>query len=211
MDDDLKKLERKAYIAFYQDGLLDIFFGLMLSASGISALLEYYNISRHWVTISIVILPFMYISGKKIVTIPRLGRVNFSFWRKQRKSRVIVILVGVVMVSFALLVLAQTRLLKYDENFVRGYTGPLLEGLFFLIVFSIMAYLLDYNRLYIIALAFFISMPLAQALKGLLSTPFNEVVAYCVPGGGVVLFGVFLLLRFLRRYPKPDLEVLHES
>ena len=74
-------------------------------------------------------------------------------------------------------------------------------GLWILFVFSVMAYWLDFVRLYLIGAAY----AMAFAGAGLLDAPIVFLVA-----GGVVLFpGLFLLVRFIRKYPVPGRSELH--
>ena len=84
---DLKELENKAFRSFYQDGIWDIFFGLMMLAMYSFTLFDDLENKaiRMLVMLFIEIAAiFFLIYGKKEITVPRLGEVTFGKKRKRR-------------------------------------------------------------------------------------------------------------------------------
>ncbi len=89
---DLKQLERRAWTSFFQDGLLDIFMGLALLAIGIPAMLpglfgtELRQNAGAAVLMLFAFLPYW--AGKRFMTVPRMGRAEFTRARKSRQTKV---------------------------------------------------------------------------------------------------------------------------
>ena len=79
-DANLKEAERKVlHLAFQQDGLLDIMFGLLMLGSGIRTLAD--NV---WlILIAVAGIP-LYLIGKLMVTTPRLGIVKYGSSQARR-------------------------------------------------------------------------------------------------------------------------------
>jgi len=185
----LKELERKAFRSFYQDGIWDIFFGLMMLAMYASTVFD--NSGNK----ALKILPmifleifamFFLIYGKKQITTPRLGHVVFGPKRKRRLVYIFIVnlvalVAGVVLYGVNDLLslnLAQSELI-----------APLGMGVWIAFLTSIMAYFLDFDRLYIYALIY--GSTFAAVL--LLDLPILFLVAallILIPGG--VIFFRFL-------------------
>ena len=75
----LKELERKAFISYHQDGLVDIGLGLIMLVSVLSSTLHEMGTSdsiRQVIYIPLMLLcPLIIYLGKKYITTPRLGYV----------------------------------------------------------------------------------------------------------------------------------------
>ena len=188
---DLKSLERKAFRSFYQDGIWDIFFGLMMLAMWVPTLFD--NMDNKGIrTISLILIEmmavFFLIFGKKAITTPRLGNVNFGEKRKRR----LVYIIGVNLFSLgALLALALARN-AYPEQF-NASGGDIISsvglGIWITFITSVMAYFLDFNRLYLYALIYGSTF----ALVLLLDIPLLFLIAALL----ILLPGLFIFVRFL--------------
>ena len=152
----LKELERKAFRSFYQDGIWDIFFGLMMFAMYTFTFFNQFE-NKALRILSLLFLEifavFFLIYGKKLITVPRLGEVNFG---KKRKKRLIYI-IAVNLVS--LVVLAASAILQnIRPELFSGTNSNLITsvgmGVWIAFITSVMAYFLDFNRLYIYALIY---------------------------------------------------------
>lgn len=190
-DLNLRDLERKAWRSYHQDGLKDIFLGLILLAVGVSQSMGSVLALVGIEVIAIVLL----VASKRYITTPRLGRVEFSSERKAKKLRA-VFMVGIcALVGVgAYLALAgmggASRWLADHRELL--YVGV---GLWIFLLLSLIAYWLDFTRLYWIALVigatfsctFWFKAPAVFILSGLV----------------VLIPGLVLFVRFLRRYPLP--------
>ena len=71
----LKELERKAWRSFFDDGLWDIFLGLLLASMGVSGLLDHSSLTDDWgMTIYIGLLVVIMLSfwlARRLITVPR--------------------------------------------------------------------------------------------------------------------------------------------
>ena len=185
----LKELERKAFRSFYQDGIWDIFFGLMMLAMYVSTIFD--NSGNK----ALKILPmifleifamFFLIYGKKQITTPRLGHVVFGPKRKRRF--VYIFIVNLVALAAGVVLYGANDLLSL--NLAQSeLIAPLGMGVWIAFLTSIMAYFLDFDRLYIYALIY--GSTFASVL--LLDLPILFLVAallILVPGG--VIFFRFL-------------------
>ena len=79
---DLKEIERRAYMSYHQDGLLDIFAGLYVLGFGLGLFMDVV-----WdFGMGVIILPggfiavavSIWIAAKRRITMPRIGFVNFG-------------------------------------------------------------------------------------------------------------------------------------
>ena len=203
---DLKALERKAFRSTYQDGLWDIYWGLIVicmsffiyrPATGYSPL----NIVLS--TCTFVVAYALFWVGKRFVTVPRMGQVRFGEVRKQ-KGRTLAIILGVFVLVQGGIVLLTTigwrdpglaakinSILPAEsmERLMVAIVGSLFVGPTLLLI----AYFSDFLRGYYIA----ILMALAVFLMILLNQPIYPVII----GGLIILPGIILFVQFLRKYP----------
>jgi hypothetical protein len=194
-DINFKELERKAWTSYFQDGLWDIFMGLLMLTMGIRDLTD--NVWFTFVILAAVLVP---IAGKKFITIPRIGRVKFSPARKAKQNKLRAV-VGIAVIATGILLL--TTLLGLDIP--QAVVAPILV-ICIALVFGLMAYYMDFKRLYAYGLLFAISMALWETLD----TPTGPI-AFSVSGGIALLIGLAALIRFLRRYPKTAEEVYSDD
>lgn len=196
----LKEMEKKAWKSCFQDGLWDIFLGLIIVGFGIAPLIE--EITGITYLISLIILLslgyIIFYSGKKYITVPRIGNVKFGPKRKLKKIKVVVILAISVIFGIAAIVFTQTDLKPYNMDVS-------IWGIIFainaLIVFSLMAYYLDFPRLYIYSIFFAISIFIIETSSSHVGSTYDNVIGFGMLGVVIVLVGILHLTRFVRRYP----------
>lgn len=191
---DLKGAERRAWTFYFQDGLWDIFLGLMFVGAGLRTLTD-----NLWFYLLVAAGVLTLILGKRWITLPRLGAITFS---PQRKARLAVIRVA------ALIALIFTAVI-----FIMVVSGADLSALpigwFFVFlvpaVFLLMAYMMDFKRLYGYTLLIAAFMVITEIYGDPLAA-WAQIIAGLVP----LLTGLGLLVRFLRRYPALDEKMLAE-
>ena len=99
----LKEIERKAWRSTYQDGLLDITLGVILLSMGLSAWLDraapksLLSDLSYGLLLAVGVL--VYVLGKRWITIPRIGLVNFGPRGRARHRRSIIVLSASVLVG----------------------------------------------------------------------------------------------------------------
>ena len=99
-DLDLKEIERKAFRSTYQDGLWDIYLGLVIAAMGIFIYRPEGGYSPINILLMLALFSLAYAlfwAGKRFITLPRMGQVRFGPIRKRRMTKLALVL-GVVVV-----------------------------------------------------------------------------------------------------------------
>jgi hypothetical protein len=206
---DLKELERKAFRATFQDGLWDIFLGLLLLNMGGSALLGGSEMSPLWSMVVLTLFAgavlLLFWAGKKFVTAPRIGTARFGAQRKGKLKRVrlvlfLSVLLGALMALWGVgssvagvpYVIARLPLPAYV------WAGQCV------VVFGLAAYFMDVTRFYLYGVLYALPFPLGIMLaqNTSLSGTASMALTFGAAGGTMVLVGVALFVRFLRAYPK---------
>jgi len=184
----LKAIERKAWASYFEDGLLDILIGAMLLIGGIRSITDY-----AWYILLILPLILILPLGKMLITTPRLGHVKFGPARNLKQAKVIAVLVISVLATFGLLMLPKSGFALPPKMLI----SPIMAG-WIVVVFGMIAYYLDFRRLFAYGLLFAIS----EVLSGLFGV-YIGAMAQTIFGIVVLLIGLFVLARFLRKYPQP--------
>ncbi len=209
---DLKELERRAYRSFFKDGIWDICLGIMLLSLGVGGAISRAGIARgyiipdlHAITLSLYLLSMaVLIGGKKYITVPRLGAVRFGPARRARLSASILILAGSALLGLVVF------LLFARDSIPAGWLSARTLGLLAfvvncLVVFSLLAYFLDFRRLYGYAVLWAMAFPAADAVAKY--AELSRAVSFLVTVGALASImlatGLVLLIRFLRDYPLP--------
>jgi hypothetical protein len=211
----LKELERKAFRSTYQDGLWDLYFGLIVICMSVFIYRPASGYSPRNILLALCAMSVAYClfwAGKKYVTLPRMGQVKFGARREMRK-RTLVIVLGVVvfiqaafvafqMLSWANPVLGVTfnALLpaKAAGNLLVASVGALFVGPSMILV----AYFIDFPRGYFIA----IMIALAVFLMIYLNRPIYPIII----GVLIAIPGMVLFARFLQKYPLQREDASHE-
>ena len=184
----LQDVERRAWTLYFQDGLWDIFLGLLFLGGGLRSLT-----GNLWFYLLIAAGVLALILGKRWITVPRLGQINFSPQRKARQNLLRVAIFAVVLLTAAL---ALWTALPAGWIFV-----VLVPGIFLL-----MAYMMDFKRLYFYAVLITAFMVITEVYGDPLAA-WAQIIAGLVP----LSVGLVLLVRFLRRYPVIDEASLLET
>jgi hypothetical protein len=139
--------------------------------------------------------------GKRFITLPRVGRVRFGPKGKSRIGKAVILMTISALVGLLAFVIAA---LSAKGSLPRSFPTDLLIPAIWvgnmIIVFSLAAYFLRFNRLYLIGALFAIAVPLDIILRELTRRDLT-VVAFGVPAIAVIIMGIFVLSRFLRKYP----------
>lgn len=208
-DIDLKAIERKAWKLWFDDGLLDILWGLMLLQMFLGQLLEMVGVPRplNYLPIMTVAVVGM-IAGKLLVTRPRLGRVKFSAQRNLRRG--LAKLVAALTFSGTLLLLigiTTKSCTSADFALLGPETGSLfLLLLIVLVPLVLVAWLVDFWRLAFYGVLLIAADMVGETLKTVLDKPWDTFYAFSLPGTVILIYGIVLLIKFLRRYPRESVD-----
>ncbi len=204
---DLKEIERKAFLTTYQDGLWDLLFGLIVICMSFSFYRPangYSPLNIVMFSCSMVLANVLFWVGKKFITLPRMGQVKFGARRRKRVLTMfivlsVVVLVQVALFSFQLAAWANPELGAKLKEFlpksdaigrlIVASIGALMVGPSIILV----AYFTDFPRGYYIA----IMMSLAVFLMIYINKPLYPILI----GALILIPGIVLFVRFLKRYP----------
>lgn len=184
----LKEMENKAYrIYCVEDGLFDIFLGLIFVTGAIRSLTD--NVLF---TLGVAVAVIFYMLAKKYITNPRIGRVKFGRFGGSRQFNIMLVLLVSITATVALLSLSLSGL-GPAGTFAFPFVAVLL-----VVVFSALAYFLCFKRLYAYGLMFGVS----EVIWNTYGVPLGPM-ANLVTGSIIMTIGLVYLHRFLRKYPKP--------
>jgi hypothetical protein len=211
----LKEIERKAFRSTYQDGLLDMHYGLIVVFMSIFVYRPATGYSPLNIILSTLLITLsfaLFWAGKKYITLPRMGQVRFGAVRKQKKKTLAIILGVFVLLQVGLVGLTTLGWLDRDvskqlNNFINERISTLMvvAAIGSLMVGSSMivsAYFSDFPRGYYSALM----MALAVFLMIYLNQPIYPILI----GSLIILPGLVLFVRFLKAYPLQNKDIPHE-
>jgi hypothetical protein len=204
-DVDLNKIERAVWMRCYEDGLMEIFLGLMLLMMGSgSVFMEAYGMSEMGAIILLLVMAtaaiVLFYVGKRLVTFPRIGRVKFGPKGKARLKKTTIIMSGSAVVGLLVFVLATMLHSGSITNLNPDLVLPLIWVINVVVVFGLWARVAGLPRFFLIGFLFALPLPLLIGLKELANVRIGYG-AFAVPGLIVVLMGVVTLARFIRNYP----------
>ena len=200
----LREAEKKAFTTLHNDGLWDILIGSILLifalAPGLSS-----RMGDFWS--SVIFLPFwgvlylLILWVRKTVVAPRLGSAQFSKGRNSRlrKLSLILVLVNALAMVLGILILVFGR--------TSGWLAPALFGLMLVVGFSLGAYWVDMNRLYVYGLLAGIS-PLAGEwlFRQNLASHHGYPLTFGITSGVIILVGIGMFIHMLIHNPLPTSE-----
>ena len=208
---DLKDLERKAYRANFQDGLWDIYLGLLLVQMAFGPLLFEQGWSPIWILllmagfVTMVLVGF--VAAKKWIITPRLGLVTYS-QERQKKKRKLTLVLSLSALGGVVTLLLSTVAFQLVRN---GSLGSWSEAIglmpfaLFLVtavtVFSLGAYYMDFTRAYVYGWFYGLAFPLNILLVEMLdiTIPLVTILFSTIMVG----IGLYLFIQFVRTHPVP--------
>ncbi len=211
----LRDLERKAYRSTFQDGLWDIYLGMIIIFMAIflhRSEQGYAGWNIVFMLLGFGIANILFWTGKKVITVPRMGQVAFGPIRRRRAATLAMVLGVVVAIQAGIVLLSIAGWANPEfgarieaifktgdlEKMAVAAIGSLFVGPSMILV----AYFTDFPRGYFIGVA----MALAVFLMIWLDRPVYPIIL----GGLVLLPGMYLFIRFLRRYPYPKSDAFHD-
>ena len=197
----LREIEKKTYMSYHQDGLLDIFVGVYILLFGIGILLMTMTNFSTWFVIPAIFPAIMipiWISAKKRITMPRIGYVKFG---SRGANKLMAVLVGLMVFGLGTFMVfsfssSQGWALSLRNLIISN--GMIIIGVAAASISSLFAYTMGLKRLYAYGLltlvlfftGHFIIIPLEYFLATI--------------GLAVLITGFVLLMRFIRKYPLPQ-------
>jgi hypothetical protein len=188
---EFKLLERRAYLSYHQDGVIDIIVGLGMLGFGI-----YLAIDQLFFMLAAWLFLMAYVPLKRWITVPRFGYIEFSLVRthSQKRRGLISMTFLVILLAFILLVGIPGVLPGGILTTLRIYKELLFGIIFVFLLFgaALMSELIRFSAyaglaVLLTVMAYWLGLP---------------AYAYTLALGGLILLsGLWMLTRFLRRYP----------
>ncbi len=194
----LKEIERRAYMSYHQDGLLDIFAGVYVLGFGLGIYMDMvweFGFGGIMPGILVVLVLPIWIAAKRRITMPRIGFVNFGI---RGASKITAIFIGLMVVglgAFFVFTLAGSQGGLRQWLDIIFANGLLIVGLGSLAVCILFGYSMGLRRLYAYGLAAVIALVIGHFM-GIF---FAHILLAL--GLMVMITGFALLIRFVRKYP----------
>lgn len=202
---DLKLLERDAFRKFYEDGLFDVFFGMLMVIMGLVTLVEEWLDSEAYSLLfmagtAIVLVACLTVTRRRLLR-SRLGEFEPGPERKRkititRLALLTSVITGVIAFGIIAAVFRDGVSVASVEVFL-----PLIWLVNAVVVLSLMAYFLDVPRLYLHGLLFGSVMPMMIWPDALWDFKVEPLIAWGIPAAIIIAVGIHKLAHFLNDYP----------
>jgi hypothetical protein len=203
----LRDLERNMYRASIQDGILDIQIGCMLLIFVLPIYLGP-KLGDFWSSVVFLPLWFLVIYGlrayRKKVVQPRIGRIQYGTFRKKRLQRVNII---ILIVNLIALILGLFSFIQFKE--LSGWVISARFSIILLIGFSLAGYMLEIPRIYLYGILISAAPMIGEYLyQNLGFSHHGFPITFGFLSAVLVLTGLVILFRLLKKYPAQDHEDL---
>ena len=196
----LKEAERKVFHSTANDGLWDIFLGIFFLEFVIAPFLsesmgDFWSVAVFLPVWAVVYLVMRFLR-KKVVE-PRIGVVKFGRTRVSKMKRF-----SYVMLAFNVIVLGLSFWASITAQRASGDPIPYMFSLVLLSGFSLAAFFLDINRLYIYGLLIALAPVAGEWLwNNGYASHHGWPVTFGVISGIMILVGLSMFIRLLRSSP----------
>jgi len=194
----LKEIERRAYMSYHKDGLLDIFAGLYILAFGLGITMELmWEFSFGVIMPAILIATVLpiWIAAKRKITMPRIGYVNFGTRGANKLTAVFIGLLVAGLGAFFAFTFATFQGGSREWLDLIVQNGMLIVGFGTLAVCALFGYSMGLKRLYVYGLL----AAFALVIGHFMGIFFAYILL--VLGTTVMVTGFALLIGFVKKYP----------
>jgi hypothetical protein len=197
----LREVEKKTYMSYHQDGLIDIFVGVYVLLFALGILLSTVTDFSTWFVVPAIFPAIMvpvWVSAKKRITMPRIGYVKIG---SRGANMLMAIFLGLMVAGLGTFMvfsfassqgwaLTLRNLIISNSLIIIGVSSAAMSSLF--------AYTMGLKRLHAYGL-----LALALFFTGhFVTIPFGYFLLTI--GLVIIISGFVLLLRFIRKYPLPQ-------
>ena len=171
---------------------------------GLSSALKYIGLVKPFNFLIFPLLAFAVLFlGKKFITIPRIGFVKFG--EKRKRDQKILFILGlltfiIVTTIFVLFKFSSFGFIGENSNAPIGY------AFFFIVTINIIAYFLQFKRLFVYSILFGISIPFSELLYKIVGEPLDNIIAFSLTSLPILIVGCVLFFKFIRNYDKNIME-----
>lgn len=195
----LKEIERRAYMSYHQDGLLDIFAGMYILAFGLGIVMDIILDFGFGVIIMpgglVAVALSIWIAAKRKITIPRIGFVKFRTGATTKLTAIFIGLIVLGLGTFSVFTLANVQSESRMWLDLIFQNGMLIVGFGSLAVCLLFGYSMGLKRLYVYGVLSMMALVIGHVM--------DIFFAYILTALGitVMVVGVALLIGFVKKYP----------
>ena len=205
---DLKQIERNAFRAAFQDGLTDVLLGSVFATLSLVPWLEQLGLPRPFGYLIVFAILFVVWAEIKLFknrfVAPRLGIAVFGQARKNRMKQARLALIVMVLVTVGLVAFTATGILQKSLGTFSEWGSYLFIGAIFVVTLSLLAFFLDYPRLYVYGWLLSLLYPFSVWLENRTGWLFPSGETFF--GGIIIVVGLITYIQFLRQHPLPPSE-----
>jgi hypothetical protein len=196
-----KKIERRVFTSFFQDGAIEAFTFIILLQLGLPALFSrsgFGDLESALITLPIaLILLLVFFIVRRFVVTPRLGRVKFLPERRRKLSKLVIVpILTLVAGAIAGYIFTENASLRHV------FIGQIPFILSPIIVFGAAAYFLDMKRLYIYGVIVGLIFPLGKYLETVIVSRNTLPATILFAALVFLIIAVVIFMTFLRKYHK---------
>ena len=194
-ESDLRDTERKIYLSYFDDGILDIVAGLPILSFGLGMV---FDASLFFILTGLPII--LYWPLKQAITLPRMGYVKFNPERQRKISRSMVLLLvaGSLSLLLGIVVFSGMQGQAFHLRDFMMEFGLLLFGAVMAGAFVLISIFFEIKRFMGYAALIFGGW-LSAYLLGI-----EAGIPVAIAGGAIVLIGLAFLVNFMIKYPVPS-------
>jgi len=194
MSIDMREIERKVFMVYNEDGLVDIALGFVFLGWGVLLVVG----PPFLITLLGPIALGIWYFGKRLIAAPRVGLIEPGEKMADRNRNLAVALLFLGALAFVGILIGVLGGSSALEEYALGLVGLVVAG-----GVCVLAYLLQANRLYAYATLLFLAFTGGAALAERITAVDAFLVSIIVAGALIMVSGLVVLARFLRRYPLP--------
>jgi len=198
LDVNMKDIERKIYMVYHEDGLVDIAIGLVFLGWGVLLAVG----PPFLIVLLGPIALLIYYFGKRDVSVPRVGIIEPGRKMANRMLSLFIALIGLGLLALVSLILLSQLGPGSLEEYSLALVGLIVAG-----GVCLLGYLLQAIRLYVYAVLLFVAFTAGEYLTGSVTVVDPFLLSVIIAGLVILASGVLVLIRFIRRYPLPSEEV----
>ena len=200
------KLEKRTFRILYRDGIFDLVFGSMLIIYSINMYLDINEIETPFLMRILLIPVVLILAGIKVfVAQKRIGYVKFKRIRNRKRLMSFIIATAALVFTTIIYILAAGG--KMGSSGRNEWVSLLIEFVFLVSVFFLLAYYTDYYKFYIIGLTMGFGAPVSIYLEPYLGTRYYGLALQFTVGLALLISGTVLFITFFKEFPKnPDNE-----
>lgn len=198
LDLNMKEIERKIYMVYHEDGLVDIAIGLVFL--GWAAILAFGP--PFLIVLLGPVTLLIYYFGKRDISVPRVGIIEPGRKIANRMRSLTMALIGLGLMALVTVLLQSQLGLGALEDYSLAFVGLIVA-----IGVCLLGFLLQADRLYVYAALLFVAFALGEALTNSAIAVDTFLLSVSIAGLIIFISGLLVLFRFIRRYPLPPEEV----